>query len=320
MKPILSIILFLLGLTFLEANKLVEKRVLYVNSYHTGYFWSDAIEKAIKNTLRKSSIPIKFKKIEMDTKRNTQESYKLEAALKVKNLIDKFKPDVVITSDDNAAKYVIVPFFKNSSIPFIFCGVNASADKYGFSSKNVTGMVGVQLIPQLVESLEQYTKERKIGYLRGDSLTSRIESKFFEELVGRKIDVRLVTTVEAWKKNFLDLQNRVDILLIGNGSALPTWNNRKKEIKLFAKNNTKIPSGSWDSVISEISLLTYSTIPEEQGNWAAKTALKVLSGADISKINIVENKKAKIYINTTLAKKLNIIFSFDMIDNAVLVQ
>ena len=97
------IILFIFS-TLVNANSIVKKKkVLYVNSYHKGLYWSDGIEKAIKNTLLKSGIPINFKRIEMDTKRNSSEEYKLRIAKKVKDLIESFNPDVVITSDDNAA-------------------------------------------------------------------------------------------------------------------------------------------------------------------------------------------------------------------------
>lgn len=320
MKNLKLLLIFLFIINFLEASPLPKKRILYINSYHTGLSWSDGIEKSIKNTLKKSGMPIQFKRIEMDTKRNSKESYKLKIAQKVKSLIDDFKPDVVITSDDNAAKYVIVPYFKDSSIPFVFCGINASAKKYGFPSKNVTGMIEVQLVSQIVDSLKEYSKGTKISYLKGDSLSSRIEASFFEEQLNQKIDKRFVNSVEEWKENFIDLQNSSDILLIGNGGAIEDWNENKKSIINFVRDNTKIPSGSWDTSVSDIVLLTYANKPEEQGTWAANTALQVLKGVDIVNIPIIKNEKASIYINIALGKKLNILFPFDVIDNAKIVK
>jgi len=79
----------------------------------------------------------------MDTKRNKNIDFIKAQALKAKNLIEKVKPDIVLTSDDNAAKFLIVPYFKDSKIPFIFSGVNWTAEKYGFPFKNVTGMIEV---------------------------------------------------------------------------------------------------------------------------------------------------------------------------------
>lgn len=319
-KSMLIIIFFLFGINFLEANNVVKKRVLYINSYHTGLYWSDGIEKSIKDTLIKSDLDIQFKRIEMDTKRNTQESYKLEIAQKVKKIIDEFNPDIVITSDDNAAKYVIVPYFKNSSIPFIFCGVNGSANKYGFPTKNITGMVEVQLIPQLVKKIKQYAKGEKIAYLKGDTLTSRIEADFFEEQLGQKIEKIFVKTTKEWKEKYLELQGSVDMILTGNGAGVKDWDDNRAKIKAFIQKFTKIPSGTWSAVVDDLVLLSYANIPAEQGEWAAHTALEVLKGKDITTIPIVKNKKVTIHINTTLGKKLKVVFPFDMIDNAVLVE
>jgi len=64
-------------------NKYDGKKVLYVNSYHKGYPWSDGIEKGIHNILADTAIELKT--IYMDTKRNPEEEFIKQAALGVKN-------------------------------------------------------------------------------------------------------------------------------------------------------------------------------------------------------------------------------------------
>jgi len=320
-KILLYVILITLFFSFLNANSFIKKKkILYINSYHSGLYWSDGIEKSIKDTLRRSGLPIQFKRIEMDTKRNKSESYKLKIALKIKKLIENFKPDVVITSDDNAVKYVIVPYFYNSSIPFVFCGVNASAKKYGLPTKNVTGMVEIQLIPQLIQRIRKYAKGDKIAYLKGDTLTSKIEASFFEEQLGQQIEKRFVTSSKEWMENYLELQDSVDMILTGNGAGVKDWDENRKKIKSFVRKNTKIPSGTWSAIVNDLVLFSYANKPEEQGKWAANTALDILKGKDISSIPLVANEEATIHINTTLGKKLKVVFPFDIIDNAVLVE
>lgn len=307
---------FCINFAFAKENK----KVLYINSYDSTYLWSASIEKSIKKTLRKSSIPITFRKVEMDTKRNNTEAYKEQKALQIKKLIEDFNPNLVITSDDNAAKYIIVPYFYNSKIPFIFCGINASAKKYAFPSKNVTGMIEVQLIKPLIQNLKQHSRGEKIGYLKADNFSSEMEANFFEKQLDTKIDKRFVTSIKEWKENFLDLQKKVDIILIGAGAGVKNWKEKRAEIKNFVIKNNKIPSGSWDHVVDDLVLLTYANVPQEQGEWAAKKAIEVLKGKDISSIPVAKNKKATIHINTNLGKKLNIVFPFDLIDNATLVK
>jgi len=106
------------------------KKVLFVDSYHEGYAWSDGVLNGVETGLDGKDVELKV--IRMDTKRNKTDDFKKAAALKVKAEIESFKPDVVIASDDNAAKFLIVPYYKNSDLPFVFCGVSWDASGYGF--------------------------------------------------------------------------------------------------------------------------------------------------------------------------------------------
>ncbi len=322
MKKI-AIIFFslLLFFSFIKAENLIaKKKVFYINSYHSGLYWSDGIEKSIKEILSKSKIPLEFREVEMNSKRNNNEPYKIKIAQKIKNQIENFKPDVIITSDDNAFKYVILPYFKNSNIPVVFCGINGSSKKYGLPISNITGIEEVQLVPQTVEILSKYSKGDRVGFLKDDSLTTRIELAYFQKQLNKKMDARLVTSVEEWEKEFINLQNSVDILIIGYGGSIKEWDENKKQIKNFTLQNTIIPTGTGDGNLIEYALLSLPLKPEEQGEWVANTALKILEGEDIRNIPIVTNKKSNIFINTTLAKKFNIVFPFEIIDNAVLVK
>jgi len=321
MKKLFIFFFSLFTLTsYLDAKSISPKKVFYINSYHSGLYWSDGIENNIKKVLFKSKIPIEFKRVEMDSKRNNNEPYKIKIALKIKNQIENFKPDVIITSDDNAFRYVILPYFKDSNIPVVFCGINGSSKKYGLPISNITGIEEVQLVPQTVEILSKYSKGSRVGFLKDDSLTTRIELKYFQKQLNKKMQARLVKSVEEWKKEFIALQNSMDILIIGYGGSIRNWDENKKEIKNFVLQNTFIPTGTGDGNLVEYAVLSLPLKPEEQGEWAANTALKILKGEDVKNIPISTNKKSNIIINTTLAKKLNIVFPFDLIDNAEIVQ
>ncbi len=256
----------------------------------------------------------------MDSKRNNNEDYKRKIAFKIKKQIEEFNPDVIITSDDNAIKYVILPYFRNSKIPIIFCGVNGTIKKYERLPINITGMEEVQPVVEMIKTLKPYSKKEKVAYLKGDSFSSINEVEFFEKSINKKIDARFVKTVEEWKKNFKDLQNSAGILLIGNGGAIKGWTKYEKEFEVFVKEHIKIPIATWDYSVMNLSVLGYTTKAEEQGEWVANTALRVLKGENINNIPIVINKKANIYINTTLAKKLNIVFPYDLIDYAEIIK
>ena len=54
-------------------------------------------------------------------------------------------PDLLIVSDDNAVKYLVVPNFQDDPMPIVFCGVNWTADQYDLSHCNITGIL--ELLP-----------------------------------------------------------------------------------------------------------------------------------------------------------------------------
>ena len=66
----------------------------------------------------------------MDTKRRSSTEDKKNSAVAAKAVIESWKPDVVITADDNAVKYLIQPYYKDKALPFVFCGLNWTASEY----------------------------------------------------------------------------------------------------------------------------------------------------------------------------------------------
>ena len=289
------------------------KKILFINSYHTGYAWSDGIVHSIKRTLVNTGVELK--QFEMDTKRNPSEDYKKDAALRAKIIIEELKPDVVIASDDNASKYLIVPYYKDKELPFVFCGVNWDASDYGFPCSNVTGMIEVQLINQILETLKKYAKGDKIGFIKGDDLSARKESKFFEQRFDIKLNKRFVKNFREWKKEYLLLQEETHMVLIGNAASISGWN--KKEAKSFVEKFTIVPTGNWDEWMKDYAFVTFATMPSEQGEWAARTALELLDGKSAGDIPIVFNKKAKIFRNMPLAKKLNIVLPMKFLRRSI---
>ncbi len=133
-------------LAWLPAHAATLPKCLHVMSYHRGYAWNDGIEKGVEDTLQGHC---RLKKFFMDTKRNTAVAFAEKKARQVIKLIHDYQPDIVIASDDNASKYVVTRF-RNSPIPFIFNGINWTAEPYGYPYNNVTGMVEVApIIPLL---------------------------------------------------------------------------------------------------------------------------------------------------------------------------
>lgn len=278
------------------------KRILYIDSYHEGYEWSDGVTEGVRSVLDGAGVTLKI--FRMDTKRHTSETYKKNAALRAKELIASFHPDVVIASDDNASKYIIMPYFKNASLPFVFCGVNYNADDYGFPYSNVTGMLELPPAIKLIYSLKHFRRIVTVGYLAADTLTERKDGYYTNQDVREDFVERYIKTFDEWKRAFIELQDKVDVLIIGNNGGIKGWNDI--EAQRFALQNTRIPTGCLLDWIAPVVFLGATRSAQEQGRYAANTALKILNGTPPSSIPIVGNVEANIIINMKIAKKLGI--------------
>lgn len=279
------------------------KRVLHIDSYHRGNTWNDGIADAVRDTLAESGVELKI--IHMDTKRNPGEDFKQEAALQAKAVIEEFKPDVVTTSDDNAAKYLIQPHYRDAELPFVFCGLNWDASGYGLPYSNTTGMVEVSPIPQIVRLLQSHAAGERLGYLAEDTLTKRKELEYHQKLFGIEYhQVYLVKDFSQWKEAFQAAQEEVDMLLILGVAALDDWDD--EAARVFAEEHTAIPTGTDFGWLMHVALIGVGKLPEEQGRWAAQAALKILDGVPPSRIPLTYNKEGQLYFNRVIADHLGI--------------
>lgn len=310
------------------ANSLAASRVLWVDSYHKGYQWSDDIEKGLRRALGINSPdddtagsprePVVLKIFRMDTKRNHSEAFKRNTAFDAMVIIDRWLPDVVVASDDNAAKYLISPFFKNGEMPIVFCGVNWDAAVYGFPAPNITGMIEVDPLIALIARLKKYAQGDRVGYIGADNLSNRKKLPYHDRILGvRYTDGALAADFEQWKREYQRLQNTVDILIVFNFVGLSGWDNGSARQVVF--DDTRIPSGSMNKAASPLALMGVVKIGEEQGWWAGKTVLKILAGASPADIPLATNKNSSLFLNMPLAARMGIKFPVDLIQKATLV-
>ena len=294
------------------------KKVLVINSYHKGYAWSDDVETGISGVFKEHP-EIEFEFHRMDTKRNTSEASKKTAATKARDLIESWKPDVVIASDDNASKYLVVPYYNNADLPIIFCGVNWDATPYGYPFKNVTGMVEIALMDELVKTLRAYAKGNRVGLLGPDVTSARQDANYYKGITGIEFtEERYVEDFSEWKSAYLQLQKTVDILIVPAWQGTKGWD--EKEAMDFILTHTRIPSGAEVPFMAKYVLASFAKDPFEQGEWAANTALEILRGKKTEEIPIATNKKAKVILNMKLAKKLGVKFPMELVERATFVE
>ena len=313
----LGIFLFILFGVFLtgKAQEVKGKKVLYINSYNEGYTWSDGEQKMILSILGAAGVDVKT--ILMDTNRQKSPEHLAEVSAECKKMIDDWKPDVVVVSDDSPMKGVW-PSYKNGKIPFVFCGVNWDATAYDVPAKNITGMLEVCPVKDLLVEMNKIKPGKTIGFLAADNSTPRIDGENLTKIVGGEVKVVLVKDFATWKQGFLDLQSKVDLLIIGGNGGITDWNDA--EARQFAEENTKIVTGSWHDFLNGMALISFNKLPEEQGTWAANAAIKIIKGTEAGTIPVVKNVKGELVVNTRIAAKSGLVPSFDVLHNAKLIK
>lgn len=292
------------------------KKVVYVNSYHEGYPWSDGIEKGLHNIFDGTGVELKI--IRLDTKQHPEEEFGKEAGKKAMQEIEAFKPDVVIASDDNAQKFLVVPYLKGTDIPVVFNGVNWDGSAYGYPGGNITGVIEVELPDQLIELLKGYAKGERLGYITIDTETERkVVDIYNQRFFDGQMTPYWVKTQDEFKAAFVTAQEEVDILMMGNNAGSDKWD--EAQMTEYIVKNTVVPTGSINDWMAPYSLLTLAKSSEEQGELGAQAALQILAGTPPAQVPVTENKKGQIIVNLELADKLEVVFAPSLLKNAVIV-
>ena len=298
------------------AESYENKKIFHLGSYHDDYEWTDGLKEGIDQALAGKGIIVKS--FDMDTKRNPDEKSKLQAAAKAKELIDQFSPDVIISSDDNAFKYVIMPFYRDAEIPVVFCGINWDASIYEVPYSNTTGMEEIILIEPLVKTLSQYVSGDRIGLIAGDVFTAKKEIGNYKKAYDFNFIDRYVKDFKQWKEMFLEIQDEVDMLILFNNAGIDGWD--ETQAVAFTKEHTKIPTGSNLEHMAKYVLFSFARSPQEQGSWAAQAALRILDGEKPQDIPMAQNKQGCLFVNLSIADKLNIILSPSQLRHAKVIR
>jgi len=276
-------------------------------SYHKGYAWNDGIEQGVEDTLKNKC---ELKKFYMDTKRNPQPAYARKMALKAKKLIEDYKPDIVIASDDNASRYLVSAYYKDADLPFVFSGLNWTADEYGYPYRNVTGMVEVAPILPLLKIINQTIDPAKYGvYLSADVITEHKDFLHYKKEYEKK-NIRLtpyfVRTMDDWKQKYI-LAQSADFIIMNNNAGINDWDTQEaiRHVKKYSTTFT-VTNYKW---MMPFTMFALTKIAREQGVWASEVALSILAGTPPEEIPITVNKEWNMFVNPELLSTAGIVIN-----------
>jgi ABC-type uncharacterized transport system substrate-binding protein len=282
-----------------------KKKVVYVNSYHKGFPPTDDITQGVFEGLPADSFEIAA--YFMDTKRNSSEAYIKKRAEELLDSIRKEKPEVLIVSDDNAMKYLVVPNFQGDPLPIVFCGVNWSAEQYDLSGCNITGILELLPVVDLVQTMKPYYPGmKKLLVLNENTTTSRKTSPLLDTLLGNigiEVTQELVDDFASWKSVFIEANLNYDIIYLQTRGAIKDWDHEEaiRHIDL----HIKIPLVTCEEFMMPYAVFGLTQVSKEQGMIAATKAKLILNGASPAELPISRNNMTNAWINSSLAEKIS---------------
>lgn len=291
------------------------KKILWVDSYHEGYAWSQGLERGIRGVLADRGIDLKI--FRMDTNRNRSGAYGRQAGLLARTMIKQYRPDLVIASDDNAQKYLVVPYLKDTDLPVVFCGVNRDPAEYGYPCQNVTGMREVDFAVSLSKQMRSFAGGERIGLLISNTETAQIVADHYQRVLGGELAIYRVNTLAEFKQAFLRAQREVNVLHLRNNEGILGWDDSAAEA--FLAESTRIPTGSVNRWMSKFVVFNLAKKPEEHGKYSASIALHVLNGMSPQTIPVSENKEAHLVVNLKMAQAAGIVMPVSLLRTADLI-
>ena len=279
------------------------KRVFYVNSYHEGYPPSDEAMAAIQEAFSRPGYQMRT--FFLDAKRDPDEQSLRRRADEAALQIRAFQPGVVVVSYDDAVKNLVAPHLRRGPLPVVFWGVNWSSEPYGLPNELVTGMIEVVPVEEAV-SLARRAKPRirRLLVLSEDSTSERQNSQFLDarwRRLGLEPEYALVREFDDWKRVFAGAQQRADLLYLPTSGAIRGWDSAAA--REWARRHLRIPAFTCDEFMMDFVSFGVVKIPREQGEWAARAALRILNGEKPSAIPQAENRKSRCYFHAALARQ-----------------
>lgn len=309
MKLMFNVCLFVWAMIgFLFPLKTMAKNCVYVSSYHKGHEPTDEMYSVFMSKIKgKCDVSVFY----MDSKNNQDRTFIKNKGLEAKALIEEKKPELVVVADDNAISDLLKPYFRDSSIPFIFIGVNWSIEKYELPYKNTTGMIEVDPVQPLIQELIKTNPNIKtITRLSPKNETSIIVGKHLKKYYadsGLELVNNMVENFEEWKKAFQEGQAKTDAVFMGGYQGVKGFD-KAEAVKFVEKHAKKLVYAS-SATMYQYATFVVAKRFSEHGEFAGDAAIKILKGTNPRDIAITTNKSYDSFINPKYHAKFPLKFT-----------
>jgi signal transduction histidine kinase/CheY-like chemotaxis protein len=298
------ILLMLAAASFAE-----QKRVLVLNAYHEGFYWTDRIMIGVKSVLNKEPEVELFVNY-MDMKRYFDKSYYTTLRNLFAHKYANMDFDVILASDDHALDFLLQyrdELFPGT--PVVFCGINDFKPERIKGHSGYTGICESYDIAGTVNMMKGLHPEATtINFVIDDTLTGhyyrglieRVEPSFAGRLTFNylfDLDVNaLKQRLQALSDN--DLVVWASYLRTPDGKAISC----EDSLRLVSGNTSRPMYTIWDVVGQGGVVGGMVTSPIHQGQFIARQALKILQGESVDTLPVVDSPMVYCFDHQMLRK------------------
>lgn len=280
-----------------------KKTVLYLNSYHNGYHWSDGLLEGIRTVLNQGPYKVDLQIEYMDAKKYNYDiiSNNLYALYKEKFKNEAF--DIIILSDNDALNFVNRyrdDLFKN--VPVVFCGVNDLKD-WQTAAGNITGIVEVyDFIDTLKVAKTLHPAKDRLVFLIDNSTTGtairhQAEKLIAENNLGLEIEFWTQLSLEETQKRVSKLPDNTFLFIAPYYQTINGLFYTAEEVTEAIYKHSSVPIySSWEFMIGYGTVGGRVLSAIEDGKTAGAMALQILNGTKADDIPIIRNPEGGIYL------------------------
>jgi two-component system, cell cycle sensor histidine kinase and response regulator CckA len=312
-KLILIAVMLILFAPQPGSGERAKKSVLYLNSYHHGYQWSDSIHDGIRATLDGSPYKIDLQVEYLDAKR-------YNTVPVIQGLLEIFQKkfagehfDAVIVSDDDAFNFALnarPQLFPGT--PIVFCGINDLGEEE-LAAGNLTGVVeSFDLLGTIDVVLRLHPEKRRMVVVGDESTAGRAIKKQIEELVPRYKD-RL--QVEYWVQiDLAEAQRRVGnlpkdsfLFFIPYYQIIDNRTYTAEEVMSALYAHSSVPIYTcWEFLLGHGSVGGSMLSGLKHGRTAAEMALRILDGVPADSMPVIREPAGSYLFDYKVMRQLQI--------------
>ncbi len=267
-------------------------RVLVINSYHDGSYWTDRLMSGI-NEVFDSAGHVECFVNYLDAKRFADDRYFQMMAEIYAYKFRNIDFDAILTSDDHALDFMVQ--YGDSlfpGVPIVFCGINDYDPSRTAGLDEFTGIWEHYDIIGTIELIEKMQPEKTtIAFISDNTKTGQLLLKRFlrdKSLLDPEIEVRLLTNL-----NFTELCNEIRRLPENSALLWASYLLQPDHTILSANESLKkilqcrdLPVYCvWD-VVGIGAIGGKITSPKQQGKVAAELVLQIFHGKKASEIPV----------------------------------